>query len=132
MLCAHIIIINLHLCTQRGPSSVFILNKQQTTISVRPRTSDCGPVLNFKSCITWQLHVGSYSTFKLEVRGPNQSVKRSQMKTTCIGRRPQILKGEYLSNHLSLEDNRETGEADIVESYGGKVDIGKAEDIRRH
>ena len=29
---------------------------------------------------------------------------------------------------VEYQDNRKTGEADLVESYGGKVNIGKAEE----
>ena len=55
---------------------------------------------NIKSGLSQQQLIGPYSIFKLSLRRPKQSVQILQMKTISIGRRPQILKVEHLSNHI--------------------------------
>ena len=54
---------------------------------------------NIKSGISQQPLVRLSSNLQLQLKWSNQTLLILQMKTTCNGRWPQIIKLEYLSNH---------------------------------
>jgi hypothetical protein len=56
---------------------------------------------NIKTLISQQTLVGSYPSFKLKLRGPNQSLQKLYIEDDPNERRPQNLKVEYLRNNWS-------------------------------
>ena len=55
---------------------------------------------NIKSGISQQPLIGSYSNFKLRLRQPKQSVQILQWRWPPMEDNLELLKAEYISNHI--------------------------------